>query len=468
MKILVIGGGGREHAIVWALKKSARVTEVVCAPGNGGIAREVRCVPIDPGDLDALVRLVQAEDPALTVVGPELPLSLGLVDQLQRLGRRVFGPTQAAAQLESSKSFSKSFMQRYGIPTAAYAICTSLDEVRGELKRFSAPIVVKADGLAAGKGVVICQSHHEAESAAAQMFSGVLLGTVETQIVLEEFLSGEELSFFALCDGTHAVPLAAAQDHKRIGECDTGPNTGGMGAYSTDTLMSRSMEAWLTTNVAQRVVDEMAGQGTPFTGILFCGIMLVPDPDGPVLGTRGPVQPMVLEFNTRFGDPETQAILMRLETDLLDLFEAAVDGTLGGTLGGTADHLAIRLKPGAAACVVVASAGYPGKYPVGRPVFGLGLGLSEAALSKGDPNLKVFHSGTALTPEGGLVTAGGRVLTITAVSTAGLEDALAHAYAALDTISFEGMQFRRDIGWRALSSSHGDRLSPGKDERRQR
>ncbi len=432
MKILVLGGGGREHAVVWALKRSPRVTEVVCAPGNGGIAREARCVPVDLNDLHAMVSLVQAEAPAMTIVGPELPLSLGLVDKLQALGLRAFGPTQAAAQLESSKSFAKAFMQQTDIPTAAYAICSTLDEVRRELRSFSVPIVVKADGLAAGKGVVICQTHHEAESAAAQMFSGALLGTLETQVVLEEFLTGTELSFFALCDGKHAVPLAAAQDHKRIGEGDTGPNTGGMGAYSTDALMSPAMEAWLNTNVAQRVVDEMASRNTPFAGILFCGIMMVPQRDGTT-------QPMVLEFNTRFGDPETQAILMRLENDIVDLFDASIDGT--------ADRLTIKLRPGAAACVIAASGGYPGKYDVGKPISGL---TQEGNARNAADNLKVFHSGTAARPDGTIVTAGGRVLAITATSETGLKDALATAYAALGTISFEGLQYRRDIGWRAL------------------
>jgi phosphoribosylamine--glycine ligase len=435
MKVLVIGGGGREHAVVWALRKSDRVTEVVCAPGNGGIAREARCVPVDVADLDAMIALVQAEAPALTIVGPELPLSLGLVDKLQHLGFRAFGPTQAAARLESSKAFSKVFMQRYSIPTANYVLCSSLDEVREQLRTFSVPVVVKADGLAAGKGVVICNTHREAEAAAAQMFSGVLLGAAVEEIVLEEFLTGEELSFFALCDGTHAIPLAAAQDHKRIGEGDTGPNTGGMGAYSTDALMSPQLEAWLTKNVAQRVVDQMAVEGTPFTGILFCGIMMVPDQDGAVLFRRRVVRPMVLEFNTRFGDPETQAILMRLETDILDLFEAAIDGTV--------DQLTIQLKPGAAACVIAASGGYPGKYATGLPITG------EDAHFEANPALKIFHSGTAVTPDGELVTAGGRVLAVTAVSSNGLQEALDTAYDTLRTVSFEGMQVRRDIGWRA-------------------
>jgi phosphoribosylamine---glycine ligase len=431
MKVLVIGGGGREHAICWALRRSPRVTEVVCAPGNAGIAAGARCVPVDVGNLAAMVAVVEAERPEVTVVGPELPLSLGVVDELMRRGFRVFGPTQAAARLETSKAFAKEFMRWHEIPTAAYAVCTTLDEVREELPRFAVPVVVKADGLAAGKGVVICQTHAQAEQAAAEMFSGVLLGVTETEVVIEEFLDGEEVSFFALCDGKHAVSLAAAQDHKRVGEGDTGPNTGGMGAYTGDGLLSAEMEQWLLKNVAQRVVDEMAMEGTPFQGILFCGMMMVPRADGTT-------QPMVLEFNTRFGDPETEAILVRLESDIVDLFEAAIDGTT--------DRLAIRMRPGASVCVIAASGGYPGKYVSGLPIAGLD--------SVQDPDVVVFHCGTAA-KEGAIVTAGGRVLGVTAVSDAAasgsaLRDALGKAYGALSGISFEGMQFRRDIGWRAL------------------
>ena len=420
MKVLVIGGGGREHALVYALRKSPRVTEVICAPGNGGIAQLARCIPADPGNLHELLNIAVIEQPDLTVVGPELPLSLGLVDELRKLNLRVFGPTQAAAELESSKAFAKTFMQRENIPTAAYAICSTLDDVREELPRFSVPVVVKADGLAAGKGVVICNTHLEAEQAAAEMFSGVLLGTQESEIVLEEFLEGEELSFFALCDGKHAVPIAAAQDHKRIGEGDTGLNTGGMGAYSIDALLPQDLSDWLTVNVAQKVVDGMASEGDPFTGILFCGIMMT---------ARGP---MVLEFNTRFGDPETQALMLRLDTDILDLFNASIDGT--------ADKLHIRMKPGASVSVIAASGGYPGKYASGLPISGL--------VPPVDPDVVVFHSGTALR-EDQIITAGGRVLAVTAVA-GDLQIALVKAYAEMNRIHFEGMQVRRDIGWRAL------------------
>jgi len=420
MKVLVIGGGGREHALVWALHKSPQVTEVICAPGNGGIAQLARCVPVDPGSLHEMVNIVAVEQPALTVVGPELPLSVGLVDELIKRGHRVFGPTQAAARLETSKAFSKEFMQRNAIPTAAYALCTTLDEVREELSRFTVPVVVKASGLAAGKGVVICNTHLQAEEAAAQMFSGVLLGAPETEVVLEEFLTGEELSFFALCDGAHAIEIASAQDHKRIGEGDTGPNTGGMGAYSTDGIATPAMRHWLLRNVAQKTVDGMRSEGAPFKGVLFCGIMMTP---------RGP---MVLEFNTRFGDPETEAILLRLETDIIDLFNASIDGTV--------NQLAIKMRPGASVSIIAASAGYPGKYASGRPITGL------PAADQPNEDVVVFHAGTAI-KDGQLVTAGGRVLAVSAVAP-DLQSALDKAYAELAKMSFEGMQFRRDIGHR--------------------
>ena len=422
MKVLVIGGGGREHALVWALRRSPQVTEVLCAPGNGGIAQLARCISVNLGNLHEMVDIVAIEQPAFTVVGPELPLSLGLVDELTKRGFRVFGPTQAAAQLETSKAFAKEFMQRHDIPTAAYALCTTLEEVREELRRFSVPVVVKASGLAAGKGVIICNTHLEAEEAAAQMFSGVLLGSAETEVVLEEFLTGEELSFFALSDGTHAIEIASAQDHKRVGEGDTGPNTGGMGAYSTDGLATPAMRQWLLRNVAQKVVDGMRSEGSPFKGVLFCGIMMTP---------RGP---MVLEFNVRFGDPETEAILLRLETDIVDLFNASIDGT--------ANQLTIQMRPGASVSVIAASGGYPGKYVSGKPIDG----LSSAGF--GSEDVVVFHSGTA-TKEGRIITAGGRVLAISAVAP-DLQTALDIAYVELAKISFEGMQFRRDIGHRAL------------------
>ncbi|MCL2661543.1 MAG: phosphoribosylamine--glycine ligase [Acidobacteriaceae bacterium] len=423
MKILVLGGGGREHALVWSLLRSDSVTEVVCAPGNGGIAAIARTAPVDTNSLAAMVELVEREQPGLTVIGPEVPLSLGLVDELERRNLRVFGPTKAAAQLESSKAFAKAFMQRHSIPTAAYAACTTMEEIRAALPRFQTPVVVKASGLAAGKGVVICETREEAESTAAEMFSGALLGQKETEIVLEEFLSGEEISFFALCDGTHAVPIAAAQDHKRVGEGDTGPNTGGMGAYSTDSLLDAVTAQWITANVAQRTVDGMSAEGSPFKGILFIGLMMTAE------------GPKVLEFNTRWGDPETEAIVLRLETGVLEMFQAAIDGT--------AQSLKIRLKPGASATVIAASGGYPGKYASGKIIHGI-----EPAAGANADGVVIFHAGTKL-KDGQFVTAGGRVLAVSA-SAADLKTALDRIYARLGTISFEDMHYRRDIGHRAL------------------
>lgn len=427
MKVLVIGGGGREHALVWGLQQSPGVEDVVCAPGNAGIATMARCMALDVSDVPAIMRLAEAERPGLVVIGPEVPLALGIVNALRAAGLRVFGPTREAAELETSKAFAKAFMLRHAIPTAEFALCTTMEDVRDELPRFVPPIVVKASGLAAGKGVVIAQTPHEALRAAAAMFSGELLGTPETEVVLEEFLSGEELSFFALCDGRRAIPIAAAQDHKRVGEGDTGPNTGGMGAYSSDALMSPLLRDWLVTNIAQRVVDGMRGEDTPFTGVLFCGMMLVPQGNGTVL-------PTVLEFNTRWGDPETEAIVLRLQTPLLELLEASIDGI--------SDDFAVKLKPGASACVVAASAGYPGAYEAGKTISGL---------ERVGKDVVIFHAGTA-GREGTVLTAGGRVLCVAAAAEGGLGDALEKVYAALREIAFDGMQYRRDIGWRALES----------------
>ncbi len=419
MKVLVIGGGGREHALVWALGKSARVTELVCAPGNGGIASLARCVALDVRSVAATLELVERERPGLVVVGPEVPLAAGVVDALEAQGVRVFGPTRAAAMLETSKGFAKEFMGRHGIATARYAVCRSVGEVNAALAGFGPRVVVKADGLAAGKGVVLCEAHGDARAAAEEMFSGHLLGAAVESLVLEEMLEGPEISFFALCDGTLAVALAAAQDHKRIGEGDTGPNTGGMGAYSTDELVSSDVAAGMLA-VAQTVVDGMRAEGTPFAGVLFTGFMMTA------------TGPKVLEFNTRFGDPETEAVMLRLDCDLLELLEACVDGRLDGVRVG--------LKAGASACVVAASAGYPGKYAVGVEIHG------EQSVME---DVVVFHSGTALREDGQLVTAGGRVLAVTAAG-ADLEEALKKVYAGLGEIAFPGMYYRRDIGWRAL------------------
>lgn len=422
MKVLILGSGGREHALAWAVKRSRRVTEVVCAPGNGGIAQVARCVPVDLKDVDAMARLAEAEQPGLTIVGPELPLSVGIVDALQARGLRVFGPTRDAAMLETSKAFAKQFMKRNKIPTANYAVCASPAEFEKEIAIFHPPLVVKADGLAAGKGVIICPTRNLAMEAAHGLFSGALLGSAERQIVIEEFLEGEEVSFLCLCDGTHVAPLVPAQDHKRVGEGDTGPNTGGMGVYSTDSILEPGMTDWILHHIAEPTVRGMAEEGTPFVGVLYCGLMMT---------ARGPE---VLEYNTRFGDPETQAILMRLESDLVDALEACIDGRL--------DQTELRWSRGASACVIASSAGYPGSYQTGLHITGLG----SAALV---PGVQVFHSGTSRL-EDRMVTAGGRVLGVTATGDS-LRQALDRAYQALGEIDFDGMYYRRDIGHRALA-----------------
>ena len=317
-KVLIYGSGGREHALAWAIARSPREPEIVCAPGNAGIAAVARCVSCDLKSLDSMLAVAAAEQPDLVVIGPELSLSLGLADELTRRGIAVFGPTSQAAMLETSKSFAKRFMQRHNIPTAAYAVVTSEAEALSSLDLFSYPVVIKADGLAAGKGVLICSTEREAKSAIAGLFSGQLLGGVAEQtVVIEEFLEGEELSFLVLTDGKHAAPLVPAQDHKRVGEGDTGPNTGGMGVYSTDAMLSPEMREWILHHIVQPTLDGMAAEETPFVGTLYCGLMMTP---------RGP---MVLEYNARFGDPETEAIVVRLDTvvhsgsGLLEALEAA-------------------------------------------------------------------------------------------------------------------------------------------------
>jgi len=421
MKILVIGSGGREHALLWKLRQSPRVTKIYCAPGNGGIAEEAECLAADVRSLDSLTSVASQIQPDLTVVGPELPLMLGVVDEFTRRGWRTFGPTKAAAQLETSKSFAKEFLQRHRIPTAHYAICNSMDEVRANLHHFHPPLVVKADGLAAGKGAVIAQSKDEASAVASDMLSGKMLGAAGARAVLEEFLQGDELSFLVVSDGERVAPLVAAQDHKRAGDGDTGPNTGGMGAYTTPTIIDDQMRDWLVNHVARPVVAGMKAEGAEFKGVLYCGLMMT---------ARGP---MVLEFNCRFGDPETQPILMRMESDLVEAIEASIDGrTSDGDFKWSSDS---------AVCVVVASGGYPGTYEAGKKI----IGLEQAAKIGG---VKVFHAGTSRR-DGGFYTSGGRVLGVTARA-ATLPKALDAAYQATSTIGFEGAHYRKDIAARAL------------------
>jgi phosphoribosylamine--glycine ligase len=421
MKVLVFGSGGREHALVWKLRQSPRISKLYCAPGNGGIADDAELLPVDLKSLDSMVALGEQVRPDLTVVGPELPLTLGVVDEFTRRGWPVFGPTRAAAQLEASKSFAKEFLQRHRIPTAAYAICDSVEEVRIALTHFHAPVVVKADGLAAGKGVVIAASKEEAAGAASEMLSGKMVGQAGSRIVLEECLKGEELSFLVLSDGERVAPLVAAQDHKRAGDGDTGPNTGGMGAYSTADIVDDKMRDWLVNHIARPVVEGMKAEGAEFKGVLYCGLMMT---------ARGP---MVLEFNCRFGDPETQPILMRLESDLVDALEASIAGRVS--------EGDFTWSPDASVCVVMASGGYPGTFEVGKMI----TGLDDAAAVEG---VKVFHAGTSKR-DGAFYTAGGRVLGVSARG-ADLETAVSRAYEACEKIRFDGAHYRKDIAGRAL------------------
>jgi phosphoribosylamine--glycine ligase len=424
MKILVIGGGGREHALVWKLRQSPRLTNIYCAPGNGGIAGEAECLPVDMKSLESMVAVAQQIQPDLTVVGPELPLMLGVVDEFTRRDWRTFGPTRVASQLETSKSFAKEFLQRHRIPTAHYAICDSSEQVRDALPHFHTPIVVKADGLAAGKGVVIAKTKDEAAMVANDMISGRMLGEAGSRVVLEEFLQGDELSFLVVSDGERVAPLVAAQDHKRVGDDDTGPNTGGMGAYTTPMIIDDQMRDWLVAHIARPVVAGMKAEGAEYKGVLYCGLMMT---------ARGP---MVLEFNCRFGDPETQPILMRMESDLVEAMEASIDGrTSDGDFKWSDD---------AAMCVVMASGGYPGAFEAGKKIGG----LEEAGKVDG---VKIFHAGTSLR-DSSYYTAGGRVLGVTARA-ADLQTAVDRSYRACEKISFEGAHYRKDIAARALQKS---------------
>jgi phosphoribosylamine---glycine ligase len=421
MKVLVIGSGGREHALVWKLRQSPRVSKVYCAPGNAGVAAAAECLPADVKRVESLLALAAQIKPDLTIVGPELPLQLGVVDEFTRNGYRIFGPTHAAARLESSKSFAKEFMQRHHIPTARYAICDTPEDVSDALPRFHMPVVVKADGLAAGKGVVISKSKEEASAVAAEMLSGKMLGEAGSRVVIEECLKGEELSFLALSDGERVVALAAAQDHKRVGEGDTGANTGGMGAYSTEVMVDAQMQNWLLQHIARPVVAGMKAEGAEYKGVLYCGLMMT---------ARGP---MVLEFNCRFGDPETQPILMRLESDLVEALEASIEGRVSDG--------DFRWSKDASVCVVMASGGYPGTFEVGKKISG----LEDAEKVEG---VKVFHAGTT-NHDDAYFTAGGRVLGVTGRA-ASLEKAVERAYEAAGKISFGGAYYRKDIAARAL------------------
>ncbi|MEN9528087.1 MAG: hypothetical protein RLY56_2038, partial [Pseudomonadota bacterium] len=419
MKVMIVGSGGREHALAWKCAQSSRVTEVVVAPGNAGTAREpkLRNVAVAVDDVAGLVALAQREAIDLTIIGPEAPLVLGVVDAFEAAGLRCFGPHRAPAQLEGSKAFTKEFLRRHGIPTAAYATFTADTFDADWVRKQRSPIVVKASGLAAGKGVIIAGTADEAIDAARSMFEGQF-GGAGAEVVIEEFLPGEEASFIVIADGVHALPFATSQDHKRIGDGDTGPNTGGMGAYSPAPVVTPEMHQRIMREVIEPTIAGLAADGMPYTGFLYAGIMIHPD------GT-----PNVLEFNCRFGDPETQPIMMRLNSDLPALCEAALDGRL--------DQVSMDWDPRAALGVVLAAGGYPDDVRKGDVING----LDAATKFPG----KVFHAGTA-SRDGAVVTAGGRVLcavglgsTVSAAQTA--------AYRLVDAISWEGMQCRRDIGY---------------------
>ncbi|MFC7301977.1 phosphoribosylamine--glycine ligase [Cognatiluteimonas weifangensis] len=423
MKILVIGSGGREHALAWKLAQSPRVGEVLVAPGNAGTAAEDKCRNVDvaAGDTDALLALAAREDVALTVVGPEGPLAAGVVDAFRAAGRRIFGPTAAAARLESSKAFAKDFLARHRIPTAHYAVHTDLDAALAHVRAQGAPIVIKADGLAAGKGVVVATTLAEAETAVRDMLAGNAFGSAGARVVIEEFLDGEEASFICMVDGRHALPLATSQDHKRVGDGDTGPNTGGMGAYSPAPVVTPEVHARILREIVEPTVRGMAADGAPFTGFLYAGLMI--DAAG---------APKVIEFNVRCGDPETQPIMLRLQSDLPALVEAALDGRL--------DQVQAQWDPRPALGVVMAAAHYPGTPRLGDVI-------SEWDVPEVD-GTKVFHAGTRVEGEH-VVTAGGRVLCVCALGDS-VAEAQRKAYAEVAGISWHGEFHRHDIGWRAI------------------
>jgi phosphoribosylamine--glycine ligase len=421
MKVLIVGGGGREHALAWKIAQSPRVTRLYCAPGNPGIARVAECLPIPPDNIAALRDAVKAHRVDLTVVGPEAPLAAGIVDEFRKDKLLIFGPHKAAARIEASKAFSKDLMVRLRIPTAEAQTFTTLAPALAYLDRRDAPLVVKADGLAQGKGVVVAATRAEAREAVRAMLEGKAFGEAGARVVIEEFLEGEELTVMAFTDGKTVIPLAPAQDHKRVGDGDTGPNTGGMGAYAPAPIGTRELIERVRHTILEPVVEGLSRGGSPFHGVLYAGLMLVGG------------EPKVLEFNARMGDPETQAVLPLLKTDVVDVLAAVAEHRLDG--------LTVEWHDRAAVCVVMAAPGYPGPPTKGLPIHGL------AELERPD-ELVVFHAGTAAGP-GGIVTAGGRVLGVTGIGGT-LEAARDRAYAGARRISFDGMHYRSDIAARAL------------------
>lgn len=413
MKVLVVGSGGREHAIVWKLAQSPKVTKLYCAPGNGGIAELAECVNIKATDIDAIVRFAEEEDIDLTVVAPDDPLALGMVNALEKAGRRAFGPTAEAALIEASKSFSKQLMKKYGIPTADFNVFDSEEEAIKYLEQADYPIVVKADGLALGKGVIIAEDKIQAAEAVRSMMSGGKFGKAGSRVVIEEYMTGPEVSVLCFTDGKTIVPMVSSQDHKRALDNDKGLNTGGMGTFSPSLHYTAEHEKFVREHILQATVDAMNSEGRPFKGVLYFGLMLTPK------GVK------VLEYNARFGDPETQVVLPRLQSDLYEIFEAVIDGRLA--------HTEIKWNDKAAVCVVMASGGYPQSYETGFEITGLPV-----------ENAIVFHAGTKL-ENGKLVTAGGRVLGVTALGE-DIADARTKAYDAVSKIHFKNAHFRHDIG----------------------
>jgi len=423
MNVLVVGGGGREHALVWKISKSPKVTKIYAAPGNAGIAELAECAPIKAEDVPGLLAFAKAKAIDLTIVGPEGPLSMGIVDEFTKAGLRIFGPSGKAAEIEASKRFSKDLMKKYHIPTAEYGVFTDKAAAAAYVREKGAPIVVKADGLAAGKGVVVAETVEEALKALDIIMTEKAYGTAGERVVIEECLRGEEASFMAFSDGRTVVPMASSQDHKRVFDADKGPNTGGMGAYSPAPVVTKQLERKVMDTIMIPTVRAMEKEGRLFKGVLYAGLMIRNN------------EARVLEFNARFGDPETQPVMARLDTDLIEIIEAILDGRLS--------TLEIKWKPESAVCIVMASGGYPGNYEKGKKI----TGLDTAAGLKG---VLVFHSGTAM-KNGDIVTDGGRVLGVTGLGPA-VAAAIDNAYKGAREISFDGAHYRRDIGARALET----------------
>ncbi len=421
MKVLVVGSGGREHAIVWKLSQSERVGKIYCAPGNPGIGQHAECVPLATDDIEGLKSYALQEGIDLTIVGPELPLTLGLVDTFKGAGLRAFGPSRMAAEIEGSKSFSKVLMEKYGIPTARYRTFTDPEAAKAYAETEKLPLVVKANGLAAGKGVIICNTLEDVKGAIDMIMKERAFGEAGRKILIEEFLTGQEASFIAITDGSAVLPLSPSQDHKQVYDGDEGPNTGGMGAYSPVPLITSELQGAIMSDIMLLTVKALKREGRPYKGVLYAGLMITED------------GPKVLEFNCRFGDPEAQPILMRMKSDLLDIMLASIDGTLSDT--------SVEWDPGSAVCVVMTSEGYPGSYRKGQVISGLD------AVSRLD-GVFVFHAGTAL-KGGAFVTAGGRVLCVSGLG-ADIREAIERTYKAVEMITWDGVHYRHDIGAKAV------------------